>query len=290
MPEGCLLLRMQATLGTHWRLPGEPLRQLGLGLVTACRHSSGSPLNCLLRQGCWDTTIRSLPLLLLLLEVGPLQLLWSSGLLLRHRAGLLLLLLWLLLWRVRWADQRPLGCVRVLGRWFHDGLWRWLSRSHTLRTSQHLLWLWLLLTGTWRILWGCLLLLLLRLLLSSHLTLDSLLELLSRHSGRHALTLLHLLNEHLLLRMPQQLSNSRLAAPGRLLCLRLLLLLRLLEVLHRLLASVHSLLELLHGKRPLLLLLLPLEVLHQNLLLLRCQVTHLQLALAYLHDLLRGQL
>lgn len=123
LPEGCLLLRMQAALGTHWRLPGEPLRQLSLELVTACRHSSGSPLNCLLRlrQGCWDTTVGSLPLLLLL-EVGPLQLLWSSGLLLRRGAGLLLLLLWLLLWRVRWADQRPLGCVRVLGRWFHDGL------------------------------------------------------------------------------------------------------------------------------------------------------------------------
>lgn len=146
--------------------------------------------------------------------------------------------------------------------------------------------LWRLLTGVWRILWWCLL----RLLLSSHLALDSLLELLSRHSGRHALTLLHLLNEHLLLRMPQQLRDTRLAAPRRLLCLLLLLLLRLLEVLHGLLTGVHCLLELLHGKRSLLLLLLPLEVLHQNLLLLWCQVTHLKLALAYLHDLLRGQL
>lgn len=137
-----------------------------------------------------------------------------------------------------------------------------------------------------------LLLLLLRLLLSSYLALNSLLELLSRHSRRHALTL-HLLKEHLLLWMPQQLRNSWLAATRGLLHLWLLLLLLLclllclLKVLHRLLllllTSVHCLLELLHGEGPLLLLLLPLEVLHQNLLLLGCQVAHLQLSLTYLH-------
>lgn len=131
---------------------------------------------------------------------------------------------------------------------------------------------------------------LLRLLLSSHLALDSLLELLRRHSRRHALTLLHLLNEHLLLRMPQQLCASWLATSRRLLRLCLLLLC-LLEVLHRLLLTgVHCLLELLHGEGPLLLLLLPLQVLHQNLLLLGRQVTHLQLPLAYLHYLLWRQL
>lgn len=88
LPESRLLLGMQAALRTHRRLPGETLRYLCLQLVTAGGHCGWSPLDCLLwlRQGGRNTAVGSLPLLLLL-EVGPLHLLLSGSLLLRHRAG-----------------------------------------------------------------------------------------------------------------------------------------------------------------------------------------------------------
>lgn len=99
--------------------------------------------------------------------------------------------------------------------------------------------------------------------------------------------LLHLLNDRLLLWMPQQLCNTKLTASWRLL---LLLLLCLRQVLQWRLA-MHALLELLHRQRPLLLLLLPLQAVHQNLLLLLWrQLAHLQLALADLHNLLWREL